>query len=588
MPDAIHKGTKPTKSGTKFQIIVIKMDIFSIPKETLIEINNQIYSRVSQNHQPTSMIDTRSSSNYDSDEVVRVKDPSITVFRRIDHEYSVDPATLYGIHLHDGIQEISESAFNGCCKLTTFRMPPLISRMSKGLFGYCNSLVSIEVSESTITIEGENEIVEDWSSYEYAHQEEDVIPFGAPELRNIAFSSDADIRDGAFEGCCALMKIFGSHEAITNALKHRFDYLPIHKMLYYQSYNPVTTDQLIQATKISSSHPTFPTNTQQDCLGMTLLHVLACSTVQKIEFYKVLISKYPEQLITEDKWGALPLLYALWTNAPVEILDYLVESYKTHHPHYIFEWTGMMVFFGQIEAQKNVCQNLVDVSHRFPDQSVDWGSVWKELLPIESGRGDVLEDILMCCFSRRIDALRVKYWRQFTTGYIKRCQRLNFPCFEHLLALEVEIGLSRLESYEIRIDAIGTLRYIIIEMISQDPYKLFVVEHPTFTRTASCAAFRAKVDTKLSILEAEYQKLKDATSTLELALWKKKMNEQTLPCRLNKKIRIDESAHRRQCRVNCGADVLIGHVLPYLLPVNEFANCDSESSRDDESGNESD
>ena len=52
-----------------------------------------------------------------------------------------------------------------------------------------------------------------------------------------------------------------------------------------------------------------PTGTQQDCLGMTPLHILACSTVDDLSLYQLLIEKYPEGLITEDRFGALPLLY---------------------------------------------------------------------------------------------------------------------------------------------------------------------------------------------------------------------------------------------------------------------------------------
>jgi hypothetical protein len=32
-----------------------------------------------------------------------------------------------------------------------------------------------------------------------------------------------------------------------------------------------------------------------------------------------------------------------------------------------------------------------------------------------------------------------------------------------------------------------------------------------------------------------------------------------------KKIKIDESNIRQHCRVTCGADVIIGHVLPFLI-----------------------
>ena len=79
-------------------------------------------------------------------------------------------------------------------------------------------------------------------------------------------------------------------------------------MIYYQSYNNVTPDELNNATEIRLSRRRSkldPTGNQQDCLGMTPLHILACSTIQNIEIYKVLVSKYPETLVTEDRWGAI-------------------------------------------------------------------------------------------------------------------------------------------------------------------------------------------------------------------------------------------------------------------------------------------
>ena len=50
-----------------------------------------------------------------------------------------------------------------------------------------------------------------------------------------------------------------------------------------------------------------PTGSQQDCLGMTPLHILTCSSVHDLELYCLIVDNYPANLITEDGWGALPL-----------------------------------------------------------------------------------------------------------------------------------------------------------------------------------------------------------------------------------------------------------------------------------------
>jgi predicted nucleic acid-binding Zn-ribbon protein len=76
---------------------------------------------------------------------------------------------------------------------------------------------------------------------------------------------------------------------------------------------------------------------------------------------------------------------------------------------------------------------------------------------------------------------------------------------------------------------------------------------------------------KLAHFEDKLSKLKDVTSVLELALWKMKMNGFTLEenlTRHQKKIKTNQSELQQQCRVTCGADVVIGHVLPFLITVD--------------------
>ena len=59
---------------------------------------------------------------------------------------------------------------------------------------------------------------------------------------------------------------------------------------------------------------------------------------------------------------------------------------------------------------------------------------------------------------------------------------------------------------------------------------------------------------------------------LELVLWKMKMKmngnnlEENLT-RHQKKIKTNQSELRQQSRVTCGADIVIGHVLPFLITV---------------------
>jgi hypothetical protein len=75
---------------------------------------------------------------------------------------------------------------------------------------------------------------------------------------------------------------------------------------------------------------------------------------------------------------------------------------------------------------------------------------------------------------------------------------------------------------------------------------------------------------KLAHFEDELPKLKEATTILELALWKLRMTEneiihhEVMYCR-QKKVKTDESCIRSQCRATCGASVVVEHVLPFLI-----------------------
>ena len=87
-----------------------------------------------------------------------------------------------------------------------------------------------------------------------------------------------------------LQRMFGLKAEIISELQHRFDVLPIHNLIYYQSYNQGVLQELTAAINLRSGQRRTlrskldSTGNQQDCLGMTPLHILACSSVHNLEF----------------------------------------------------------------------------------------------------------------------------------------------------------------------------------------------------------------------------------------------------------------------------------------------------------------
>jgi hypothetical protein len=80
-------------------------------------------------------------------------------------------------------------------------------------------------------------------------------------------------------------------------------------------------------------------------------------------------------------------------------------------------------------------------------------------------------------------------------------------------------------------------------------------------------AILSTIQVKVTHFEEELPKLKETTTILELALWKLRMNkiiqaEKMIQDNIGLSI-------RRQSRITCGADVIIRHVLPYLISTND-------------------
>ena len=142
-------------------------------------------------------------------------------------------------------------------------------------------------------------------------------------LRNFALAATTEVDESAFSKCFDLLHIFDTKEAMLNALRIRFARLALHSMIYYKSYYPNALEEMRNIINMGENGEVNPTGNQQDCLGMTPLHILACSTVQCLEMYQLMVEKYPGNLIIEDAWGAVPLLYAVWGDAPSDIVQFL-------------------------------------------------------------------------------------------------------------------------------------------------------------------------------------------------------------------------------------------------------------------------
>jgi hypothetical protein len=424
------------------------------------------------------------------------------------------------IRLHDGIESIGKHAF-AYCNFTNFRVPPLITMIPDQMLNGCKSIFSLELPEELTEIGKE--------AFYYCYCLRNVafppnvvfgvdifgghlnIFVGRSEWRMPTIISDLIISD--------LFQLFGSLEEMISELQHRFDGLPIHSIVYYKSYNQGVLQHLIAAINSrSGQHGTLlieldPTGNQQDCLGMTPLHILTCSSTHNLELYRLIIENYPTNLITKDRWGATPLLYAFWGAAPVEIIEILLNSYHLLYPDYVFNWTMMVETMGRCHTPKENIESLLCVKQmHFSEQPLDWESLLTQFARSTSRFinqllfQEQMHFLFMCGMSVRVEALAFKLWRDFVTHMINTA---------------------------------------------------------AFGRGRDNSDILHRVRSNLAHFEVELTKLKEVTTILELALWKMKISQNG-----HQDMATHYSNIRSQDRVTCGADVVIGHVLPFLINTN--------------------
>jgi hypothetical protein len=268
---------------------------------------------------------------------------------------------------------------------------------------------------------------------------------------------------------------------------------------------------------------------------MTPLHILACSSVHNIEVYRIIVEKYPANLITEDRWGAPPLLYAFWGAAPAEIIEFLLNSYQCIYPGYVFNWTMMVETMGRCDTPKESIENLLHVKQlHFSEQPIDWEYLLdqfarpSQISLAAAPNQERMKFLVMCGMSMRVEALAFKVWRDYIKNMVH--------------SVEFKWGY-------------GNQNIV------------------------------RRIRAKVSHFEDELHKLKEITIILELALWRMRINQtnnQENDTQHQKKIKIDESDIRQQCRVTCGADTVIKHVLPYLLISAVDEESDLENDDDDD------
>jgi hypothetical protein len=329
---------------------------------------------------------------------------------------------------------------------------------------------------------------------------------------------------------------------------------------------------------IARESETVPTSNYkiQDCLGMTPLHILACSSKHDLRLYQWVVATHPKSIITEDKWGYLPIFYAVWVNAREEILHYLVACLETHAIS--LKWNSMVETMCGAGASVERVQTLLNI-HRtsFPEDSIDWQKVARALtmscvLRIVTlgspGNGqtiNILWDSMMVCIrsSHSQDGELIQH--------LEKIQEVLFP---------------------IPIDTTWNLFYEKFARYFWNNSPFYHVPFEMFRFLAKCNIFdrverlrvgkmQSEMHSMLTIIQDDdddsqedwydkiystlisYEQINDSLYLLELAAWKYRIIS-------SQQDGINNDCDDANCvkwmyRVDCGANVIIDNVLSFLI-----------------------
>ncbi|CAJ1939001.1 unnamed protein product [Cylindrotheca closterium] len=405
------------------------------------------------------------------------------------HVFCEDRTDLF---IREGISTIEKGAFSKGRSLGNVHCPNSLQVIQKDSFAGCMlHMQSIELPPHPISFGN-------------------TVFSGCIKLRNVAIHKGSRLGRGVFKGCHNLEKIFSSSEEMVSALTDRFEKLPLHQLCYSHSFSSLkeTIQQMEQAmiscTEVATS--------QQDCLGMTPLHILSHSTVQHISLYELLLQRDPSGLVVPDKWGSLPIHYALENRAPPEIIRYLLRVHRRLNQPVDYRY--FLLVHGADFFETTTMETVQIILESETIEEIDW-SLWIHSSNCSASIG-IFRDVVMRSLQTRLDNLESNQWKEEIVEKIK-----NIPkdCLQ-------------------------------MAPWSSTPYSQY---QPLSTTILSSGIEPVdQIVSKLSLYEK-----KTVSHLLELAAWKLKVDTETTSGNMP----AEEESLRQNCLVHCGSDCIISNVL---------------------------
>ena len=451
--------------------------------------------------------------------------------KRIGTKAFKDCTSLSTIILHEGTTTIDTWAYHRCKNLSIDKLPSTLETIGCGAFDSCNlrHFVSplhckeLHISAfdrcedlKSIQIVGDDTmLINDGISTFFNVEIPSLLRLNVPKsyhdggarlrLRPGHFLSNASIEPNSSmskNDYTYMFSKFKEKGCDLDRMKARFEQLPLHEICfdYSNQHTEVTFEQVLKCLEENPG-----ALREKDCIGMTPLHIIACSTNHDVRLFQKLISRCREALMDRDIFGRTALDYALLSDAPEEVFYLLFEPF---------------VQIGDLPLNLELINGAVE-------HSVPALKTW-----------EVFSDYI----ERFFPALDLDWERLFSK---KVHQNADLPIetyrwFARKAAKQRMIKMNTLTS---------TRKSKINEMV--DGFQSWA-EFPHLR--GDCHVdnqWICQVGPVWKLMKR--WELKEAAALLELALWKRSLNNQS-----------GGGGSRAAARVSCGAEVIINEVVQFL------------------------